>query len=79
LLSTSNQIQVDNQQITNAISYAEKLSKAAKTESILERLSDAQARLKRIPNIEYIINEFSQFIDELEKTTNMAEACDVMI
>jgi hypothetical protein len=79
LQSTSNQAQVDNQQIVNAISYAEKLSEATKNESLLNSLSDAQARLKRIPNIEYAIDQFCQLVDELEKTTNLAEACDVML
>lgn len=79
LPTTKDEAQVDNCELVNAISYAEKLSEATKTESLLKRLSDAQARLKEIPNIDYLIDRFCQLVDELEKTTTLHQAWNVII
>ncbi|KAL7022242.1 hypothetical protein ACKWTF_012180 [Chironomus riparius] len=49
------------------ISYAEKLNKAVKNESLFKKFTEAQERLKRIPNIEEAINQFCSFVDEAGK------------
>jgi predicted RND superfamily exporter protein len=41
-----------------------------KSESLLKKLTEAQDRLSKIPDIEKTINDFSAFVDEFEKAPN---------
>lgn len=59
--------EINQQQLINNISYAEKLNEAVKNESLFKKFTEAQERLKRIPNIEEAINQFCSFVDEAGK------------
>lgn len=66
--STSSSIQEINQQeLISYTTYAEKLNEAIKNESLFKKFTDAQERLKKIPNIEEAINKYCSFVDEIEK------------
>lgn len=60
------------QQLLNNLSYAEKLNEAVKNENLLKKLTDAQERLKKIPNIEEAINKYCNFVNEAERISKDA-------
>ena len=65
--SSKHQEETNQQQLINNISYAEKLNEAIQNESLFKRFSEAQERLKKIPNIKEAIDHYCKFIDEVEK------------
>ena len=56
--------------VSSHISYTEKLQEAIKIEGLFKRLTDAQEKLKKIPDIEKTINDFCNFVDELAELPN---------
>ena len=56
--------------ISSQISYAEKLEEAVNIEGLFKKLTFAQEKLKKIPDIEKTINDFCKFVDELAETPN---------
>ena len=64
------QEEINQQQLMNKISYAEKLSESLRNENLLKKFTEAQERLKRIPNIEEAINQYCSFVDQAEKLPN---------
>ncbi|KAL7045945.1 hypothetical protein ACKWTF_002408 [Chironomus riparius] len=73
--SATFQEEINQQQLINNISYAEKLNEAVKNESLFKKFTEAQERLKRIPNIEEAINQFYSFVDEAGKIPKDAPHC----
>ena len=58
------------QTVSSHVSYAEKLQDAVKTDSLYKRLTNAQEKLRKIPDIEKTINDFCNFVDELSEIPN---------
>ncbi|KAL7021779.1 hypothetical protein ACKWTF_012017 [Chironomus riparius] len=56
--------------ISSQISYAEKLQEAVNIERLFKKLTFAQEKLKKIPDIEKTINDFCKFVNELAETPN---------
>ena len=56
--------------ISSQISNAEKLQEAVNIEGLFKKLTFAQEKLKKIPDIEKTINDFCKFVDELAETPN---------
>ncbi|CAG9799155.1 unnamed protein product [Chironomus riparius] len=65
--SATFQEDINQQQLINNTSYAEKLNEAVMNVSLFKKFTEAQERLKRIPNIEEAINQFCSFVDEAGK------------